>query len=154
MHSPSSCRRTAWGYSPSLGVKDPISSQSQKNEGCCLKWFPLSWEGEVRFYLRGGSLRKLNSGESHTPGRLVAGYWRRHWWNADLWGTVQPPLPADVPCLTAVCQCPDLHNGENKTFIHTLKRSTAHNRGQLIHTLTLKQFISVVLCFPTKKQST
>lgn len=52
MHSPSSCSRTAWGNSPSLGVKDPISSQSQKNEGCFLKWFQLSWEGEVPCYLR------------------------------------------------------------------------------------------------------
>ncbi len=40
-------------HSPSLWVKDPMSSQSQKNEGCFLKWFQLSWGGEVTFNFEG-----------------------------------------------------------------------------------------------------
>lgn len=48
-------------HSPSLWVKDPISSQSQKNEGCFLKWFQLSWEGEeVIFHMMDSLLTKSN----------------------------------------------------------------------------------------------
>lgn len=150
MHSPSSCSRTARGNSPSLGVKDPISSQSQKNEGCFLKWFQLSWEGEVPCYLRVvHSEYRTQLSHTHLDGSLQVT-------DEDIGEMQISEVLSGGRCLLMSRvwqQCVDaLTFTMEKTLSSTHWRSTAHIRGQLVHTLTLKQFISVVLCFPTMKE--